>query len=202
MLKNKFKPLTEYSQFVQDWVNSKNYDKYFLECFTVDLLINISNSYYYKYSSDHLYLFKCGNFNIYKIGKAVDVNKRCMEHQMGNPFFLKKTFISWQMGRDTAYKVERAFHSYFSDVHVRGEWYQLEDFDVAIIKAFFDNFLTLLDFYKTLNITNDIPREALHELNLKQEKEKVEIPKEGTIAWLLQNKETEEAWESEIIESN
>jgi hypothetical protein len=71
-------------------------------------------------SAVRVYFIRCNEF--VKIGRAMDVQQRLTELQVGCPDKLE--LLATIEGGP---KEERAFHKLFSDIHVRGEWFLLND---------------------------------------------------------------------------
>ena len=78
----------------------------------------------------HVYLLQCGPF--YKIGKAVDVNKRVKDLRTQPPFDIELLHVIHTLDMR---KRERQLHQRFADKRVKGEWFKLDTADVAAIQA-------------------------------------------------------------------
>lgn len=73
-----------------------------------------------------LYLIECQGF--YKIGVAYDVSHRLAELGIGNPFELVVLAV---YGYSNAQAVEAVLHQKFSQQRIRGEWFSLNENDIA-----------------------------------------------------------------------
>ncbi|HEU6449197.1 MAG TPA: GIY-YIG nuclease family protein [Verrucomicrobiae bacterium] len=67
-----------------------------------------------------------------KIGCAADARSRVRSLDGMLPF---ETEILHIITTDDRYGLEQAFHFYFSDKHIRGEWFSLTPEDIAFIKS-------------------------------------------------------------------
>ena len=76
-----------------------------------------------------VYLLKSGQF--YKIGKATDLKKRLREIKLQLPF---ETEVIHSIEAFHPFKVERHWHQRFADKRKNGEWFELNDEDVAEFK--------------------------------------------------------------------
>lgn len=79
-----------------------------------------------------VYVMRSGKY--YKIGWAVDPEKRMKEMQVGNP---KKIRIIGRFPVSThkkARKLEAAIHQKFKHQHHRGEWYRLKEKDLEFFE--------------------------------------------------------------------
>lgn len=76
----------------------------------------------------YVYLMQAGPH--YKIGVSKDPHRRLRELKVGN-VRLRLLGISRPMDMVTAYKQEKAWFRKFQDKHVAGEWYSLDQQDVA-----------------------------------------------------------------------
>jgi hypothetical protein len=79
-----------------------------------------------------LYLIRCSNEEVYKIGIAGDVRSRIANLQTGNPYKLE---LADCYSFSSADAVERVLHMKFEGVRMEGEWFrlsgaQLHDFGV------------------------------------------------------------------------
>lgn len=83
-----------------------------------------------KARKQSVYLFKADK-GLYKIGISYDPKRRLGELLAG-PVLIEYV---WAQEFDDAKAVEAALHNYFSDKHVRREWFALEPADVAYIVA-------------------------------------------------------------------
>ncbi len=68
----------------------------------------------------------------YKIGKALDLNKRLATLEVGSPF--KISLVHSVSTRDTA-ELENRLHKKFSGCRVKGEWFWLSAEDVSYIQS-------------------------------------------------------------------
>jgi hypothetical protein len=83
-----------------------------------------------------IYLIKCGDFNLYKIGKANSsqlVLSRLNQCQTGNPF---KLILSGYWEVSNYHLIEKRLHSLFNNKHKRGEWFELNENDLLLINDF------------------------------------------------------------------
>lgn len=76
----------------------------------------------------YLYLIKCQQF--YKIGIANDVESRLAQLSTGNPFELEVLAV---YGFANAQVVEASLHQRFTNSRVRGEWFALNNSELAIL---------------------------------------------------------------------
>lgn len=78
-----------------------------------------------------VYILECQGF--YKIGKSGHLKHRLNQMQIANPYKLN---LIHTIPTDDHTKVERALHIIFADNQLSGEWYKLDQNDIADIKAF------------------------------------------------------------------
>ena len=79
----------------------------------------------------HIYLITDGEF--FKIGRAIDVDKRLSDLQLGNPKTLSLVFYA-PVGN--ASKVESHLHRLYSYKLIHREWFSLNEVDVSEIKKY------------------------------------------------------------------
>lgn len=82
--------------------------------------------------TQYLYLIKSQNFC--KIGITSNLTDRLVNLQAGNPH--KIDLVSCYEFPDmyTSYRVEQKFHKILSQYHVRGEWFELDDIALDLVK--------------------------------------------------------------------
>lgn len=80
----------------------------------------------------HVYLIKCQH--LYKIGIANDVDRRMAELRTGNPFPLELVATCTNGGRFT----ETLLHERFAHRRVSGEWFALDNGEVAYVLGMFE----------------------------------------------------------------
>jgi len=82
-----------------------------------------------------VYLLESGGY--YKIGVTIDssIEKRILALQTGNP--LKITLVAKTGTIKTAYNIEKTLHEKFKTKQMRGEWFALEENDVASVLQIF-----------------------------------------------------------------
>ena len=78
---------------------------------------------------DDVYILKSDNY--YKIGVAIDADKRVKELQTGNPHTIECIF-SRQVPE--AYEAEKWLHDTFKQYKIRGEWFELDAENLDIVK--------------------------------------------------------------------
>lgn len=78
----------------------------------------------------YVYLFQCGDQ--YKIGYSKTPVKRRQQFRTGSPFPVKTVHLL----RTVYYRqIEKQLHYQFADKRKQGEWFALDDADVAYIKS-------------------------------------------------------------------
>lgn len=82
-----------------------------------------------KYKIKNLYLLKCGEY--YKIGTSMNVPKRMVDLQVGNPIILEKYDASWCYYAEAW---EFGLHRFFNKFRVHGEWFKLNDEQVKLVQ--------------------------------------------------------------------
>lgn len=70
----------------------------------------------------HIYIMRCKDLPYYKIGQAINLEKRLMEVQVGCPFKLEIAF--WAQVAEVN-KLEKALHDKYQYQRMCGEWYLL-----------------------------------------------------------------------------
>src|SRR5690606_36217138 len=70
-----------------------------------------------------IYLIKCDEDSLYKVGKSKNPNKRVNQLQTGNP---DKIRIVHQFKTENAGKVEKYFHNRYNHCKKEGEWFDLD----------------------------------------------------------------------------
>jgi hypothetical protein len=83
----------------------------------------------------NVYFIQEQHSGLIKIGKAIDVNKRKVELQMGNPYELKLLAVWRQCGQ----RIEKEFHLRFKSDKVRGEWFKPSDEMTTLIEEIRNN---------------------------------------------------------------
>jgi hypothetical protein len=79
----------------------------------------------------YIYLIKCHNTGLYKIGRSINPGYR-EKTLMGQNPTIQTVFIS----PVTDPKNEKVLHRKFKEKRVRGEWFSLNDSDIKFIKKF------------------------------------------------------------------
>lgn len=94
-----------------------------------------------------LYIMKCGEEKLYKIGISKCPEKRRNQLQTGNPHLIKIMFvfkIGDKYSKIKAQSIETIIHNFLkecNDKHVLNEWFKLSDNEVfKIAKCLVDNF--------------------------------------------------------------
>jgi len=111
----------------------KDYKQYLLTEQDVNFLLpSLKASFYGKAKSNLLYLLTDGR--AYKIGitKQGGVKKRVKSLQTGNPYEITEVF---SFACDNAGELEAYLHKQFADKRLKGEWFNLNDNDIKMIKG-------------------------------------------------------------------
>ncbi|KYN89488.1 hypothetical protein ATY35_11080 [Vibrio cidicii] len=90
----------------------------------------------------YLYIVRCGESELYKIGITNNLEKRLTEHQTGCPYTLK--YVVWFeadlddfLGKEISY-LETFLHKNYQSRRVRGEWFNLTYSHLADIVLFLE----------------------------------------------------------------
>lgn len=88
-----------------------------------------------KSKQKHGYVYIFGNHfhHWYKIGTTQDVWERLRGVQVGCPVEIKRIASAWVYKAD---EIEKELHSKYSSRHLRGEWFLLQDEEVAELKSY------------------------------------------------------------------
>lgn len=80
-----------------------------------------------------IYIIRAEDSSIYKIGKTKDMTKRMYQFDKQYPFNIElyTYFKSNDISND-----EKSLHKQFEDKKQKGEWFQLDEYDLEIIKNF------------------------------------------------------------------
>ena len=93
-----------------------------------------------RQGTGYVYVIKCGNFDLYKIGISKDTPKnRLSGIQVGSPFPLTMTHIIYC---DYFSYVEKLIHSKYSKYRVLGEWFELNEKTLKNVVADINNYST------------------------------------------------------------
>lgn len=94
-----------------------------------------------------LYIIRCGDSDLFKIGISKCPEKRLKQLQTGNPHILKILFtfkVSEKYKNIEAQKIEHTIHQFLKEnknLHIINEWFKLtNDMVVQIAKCLIDNF--------------------------------------------------------------
>jgi hypothetical protein len=80
----------------------------------------------------YLYVIACHGFPYYKIGRTIlPVEARFASIQTGSPFKLSLVSV---MLVNNCFKLEAELHYLFAEKRVRGEWFELDNKDLATLK--------------------------------------------------------------------
>ncbi|MFG5012584.1 GIY-YIG nuclease family protein [Vibrio cholerae] len=90
----------------------------------------------------YLYVIRCGKSKFYKIGITNDLEKRVATHQTGCPYQLKlicyfEADLDDYLGKEIGY-LEQFLHNNYSDLRVRGEWFELNYKHLSDIAVFLE----------------------------------------------------------------
>lgn len=131
----------------------------FYENFTKKIFDFVSES---KHSSGYVYFIKHGSQgNKIKIGSAIDIDKRIASYQTA---FYSKIFIVGYIKCDEHIFVEKELHKLFSDKRIKGEWFEIDNYDLFTIKEMYD-FTPINDYYSVKNkIDKMLPKTSKDEL--------------------------------------
>jgi len=101
----------------------------------------------YKYNPGYVYLLKCENKNIYKIGYSKNAPKRVRKLNTEIPF---KLFITHLIRTDNMVHLEKYLHDKYNDKRMNGEYFRLNQNDVKYIKSL--NYETVQELYDTQKV--------------------------------------------------
>ena len=87
-----------------------------------------------KSQAGYVYLLKGGDH--YKIGLSKDANRRMEEISPKMPF---ETELICTVSTEDMYALEAALHELYADKRANGEWFELDEADVALFKGFADD---------------------------------------------------------------
>src|SRR5689334_10696760 len=93
----------------------------------------------------YVYLIYFGVDNYYKIGIAKDIDRRLASMTM-MPF---EHTVEHLIKTDDTSVIESSFHEYFRNKRVRGEWFNLNDTDIALFKSMIE--VTIHGYFDNLN---------------------------------------------------
>jgi len=90
-----------------------------------------------------IYIIRCDNQNLFKIGISNNVDKRLKQLQTGNPYKLKCIYKIKSL-EIKASKIEATIHQFLKEAnkkHVLNEWFNLSDDEVFNLAKCLNNFL-------------------------------------------------------------
>lgn len=91
--------------------------------------------YYKNHGKPKLYVIQCGETNKYKIGVTIQsIKHRVRKLQQGSPFELTVVFTHEYETEEIMKAAERMYHEMFESKRVVGEWFELNDSDLKLIK--------------------------------------------------------------------
>ena len=97
------------------WICKDSFLKWIHVCkVTRRTLKNIENGVVY-------FIYMENNLSMFKIGYSTNLNKRLESLQIGNPFLL----CVYKTIENVSRKIETHLHQFFSDKHIRGEWFAI-----------------------------------------------------------------------------
>ena len=86
-----------------------------------------------KQPQGYVYIFGNRFHHWYKIGTTQDVWERLRGVQVGCPVEIKRISSAWVENAD---EVEKQLHQKYSSRRLRGEWFLLQDEEVAELKSY------------------------------------------------------------------
>ena len=103
----------------------------------------------------YIYLIHCVGTTYYKIGRTKNLKNRLQMLQTGCPFDLKV------IASASSYNLisnEKYLHNLFKDKKFSNEWYDFNNYELAVIKLFFehrDNRSVIQDIWRTNKTTEE-----------------------------------------------
>lgn len=108
-----------------------------------------------KHKDGFVYFIKNGAYGSkVKIGSAIDIDKRVSSYQTA---FNEKIFVIGYIKSEDYIFLEREIHSFFSDKRLKGEWFELNEFDLFNLRESFD-FIDVNDFYNNRVLIKNMPK--------------------------------------------
>ena len=103
----------------------------------------------YNHNSIWVYLIHSVGTTYYKIGMAISIENRIKEMQTGNPHELN---VVAKTRHSNARLFEKHLHAICQNNRIRGEWFDLDDYELKHIKLLFLNKESSYDFSVAIDI--------------------------------------------------
>ena len=99
--------------------------------------INARNTNKEKFPNSSIYIFKIKDMNLFKIGVSNNVYRRFRDIESSSPFSVDLLF---EKKLDNAYDLEDTIHNYFSDKHLKSEWFQFNSNEMEDVYNIIDTY--------------------------------------------------------------
>ena len=99
--------------------------------------INARNTNKEKFPNSSIYIFEIKDMNLFKIGVSNNVYRRFRDIESSSPFSVNLLF---EKKLDNTYDLEETIHNYFSDKHVKSEWFQFNSNEIEDVYNIIDTY--------------------------------------------------------------